>query len=50
MAGHVPYRVLVTVASLAAVAIVSLLVNQITIAALAAGALAGYLGKVNGSA
>ena len=46
----VPYRVLVTVSSLTSIALVALYIGQIEIAALAAGALAGYLGKVNGSA
>ena len=35
--------------ALVAVAVVALGVGQITIAALAVGALAGYLGKLNGS-
>ena len=45
---RLPWRVLITVATLGAVAMVALVVEQITIAALAVGALAGYLGKVNG--
>ena len=45
----IPWKVLVTVASLTSIALASLALGQIEIAALAAGALAGYLGKVNGS-
>lgn len=45
----VPWRILITVSSLTAIALLSLAVEQLEIAALAAGALAGYLGKVNGS-
>lgn len=44
-----PWKVLVTVGSLTSIALVGLAVGQIEIVALAAGALAGYLGKVNGS-
>ena len=44
-----PWKVLVTVPSLVAVALVALLAGQDVIAAAAAGALAGYLGKLNGS-
>lgn len=44
-----PTRVVVTVAALSAVAITALLLGQTEIAAAAGGALAGYLGKVNGS-
>ena len=44
-----PYRVLITVASLTSVALIALALSQTEIALVAAGALAGYLGKVNGS-
>ena len=44
-----PVRVVVTVAALSAVAITALFLGQTEIAAAAGGALAGYLGKVNGS-
>ncbi len=50
MTTKLPWKVFITVSSLTAIALVSLTVGQIEIAALAAGALAGYLGKVNGSA
>ena len=46
----ISWRVIITVLSLTAVAITALILNQITIAALAGGALAGYLGRVNGAA
>ena len=45
----IPWRVVITVASLTSIALMALAVGQIEIVALAAGALAGYLGKVNGS-
>ena len=44
---HVP-TVLATVFALAAIAIAGLLAHNDPIAYIAAGALAGYLGKVNG--
>ena len=44
-----PYRVLITVSSLTAIALVALVVGQTEIAALAAGGAVGYLGKVNGA-
>ena len=48
--GHVvPWKVLVTVPSLVVVAVVAFLVGQDLVAATAVGALAGYLGRVNGS-
>ncbi len=46
---HVPYRVIVTVASLTVVASVSLAVGFPEGALVALGALGGYLGKVNGA-
>ncbi len=46
----VPWRPIVTVAALTAVAIAGLAVGVNEIALLAVGALAGYLGKVNGRA
>ncbi len=45
----VPWKVLVTVPSLLGVALVAILADQREIAFLAVGALAGYLGRVNGS-
>lgn len=50
MRKHPPWKILITVSSLAAIALTALVVDQVEIAALAAGALAGYLGKVNGAA
>ncbi len=44
-----PWKVLVTVPSLLTVAIAALAVDQIVVAAAAVGALAGYLGKLNGA-
>lgn len=44
-----PWKVLVTVPSMVAVVVVALLAGYDLIAAGAAGALAGYLGKLNGS-
>lgn len=49
MAEHVPYRVVITVAALTVVASVSLAVGFVEGALVAIGALAGYLGRVNGS-
>ena len=46
---HVPWRVAITVPSLVLVAVVALVLGEQVIAAAAAGALAGYLGKLNGS-
>ncbi len=46
----IPWRPVVTVAALTAVAITGLVVGSNEIAFLAVGALAGYLGKVNGKA
>lgn len=44
-----PWKVLVTVPSLVALAIAALAFDQVVLAAAAGGALAGYLGKLNGS-
>ncbi len=44
-----PWKVLVTVPSLLALAIAALAFDQVVLAAAAGGALAGYLGKLNGS-
>ncbi len=44
----IPWRAIATTASITAIAIAALAVGQIEIAAAAAGALIGYLGKVNG--
>lgn len=44
-----PWKVLVTVGVLGVVVVASLVVGQIEIALVAVGALAGYLGKLNGS-
>ncbi len=44
----IPWRPIVTVAALTAVAMMGLSVGSNEIAFLAVGALAGYLGKVNG--
>ncbi len=49
MPDHVPYRVIITVASLTVVASISLYVGFVEGALVAIGALAGYLGRVNGS-
>ncbi len=49
MPGAVPWKVLVTVPSLVAVAVVALVFGEPVLAAAAGGALAGYLGKLNGS-
>jgi len=49
MAYAYPWKVLITVPSLVAVAVVALLAGQNLIAAGAAGALAGYLGRLNGT-
>ncbi len=46
----IPWRPIVTVAALTVVAVVGLSVGSNEIAFLAVGALAGYLGKVNGRA
>ncbi len=45
----IPWKVLITVSSLTAFGLVALFLGHLELAALAAGALAGYLGKVNGS-
>ncbi len=45
----VPWKVLITVPSLVAVALGGLATGHNEIALLAVGALAGYLGRVNGS-
>lgn len=45
----VPWKVLITVPSLVAVAVTALLIGENLIAAAAGGALAGFLGKLNGS-
>ncbi len=45
----IPWKVLITVPSLVAVALGSLAAGQIEIALVAVGALGGYLGRVNGS-
>lgn len=48
--GHsFPWKVAVTVPSLVAVSVVALVLGEHVIAAGAAGALAGYLGKLNGA-
>ncbi len=50
MAEHkIPWKIVVTIPSLVGVAVVAMLIGQTEIAAGAAGALAGYLGKLNGS-
>ncbi len=46
---HLHGRVYVTVAALTAFGLVAMVMGQNELAALAAGALAGYLGKVNGT-
>ncbi len=46
---QIPWKVLTTVGVLGAVALTSLIVGQIEIALVSVGALAGYLGKLNGS-
>ncbi len=46
---NVPWKVLVTVPSLVSVAVVALVLGEQVLAAAAVGALAGYLGKLNGS-
>ncbi|MCJ2532027.1 MAG: hypothetical protein LN413_06995 [Candidatus Thermoplasmatota archaeon] len=46
---HVPWTVAVTVPSIVVVVVVSLFLGYELVAAGAAGALAGYLGKLNGS-
>ncbi|MFQ5810611.1 MAG: hypothetical protein ACE5JM_13425 [Armatimonadota bacterium] len=45
----IPWKVIVTVFSVTAFGLVALAVGQTELAAAAAGALIGYLGKVNGS-
>lgn len=45
---HLPFKILITVPSLVVVVVVSLLLGYDLVAAGAAGALAGYLGKLNG--
>ena len=49
MAHVYPWKVILTVSILGAFGIVALLMGQLEMAALAGGALAGYLGKVNGA-
>ena len=49
MAKKFPYKVIVTVSSLTAFGLLALFLGHLELAALAGGALAGYLGKVNGS-
>lgn len=49
MGRDLPWKVLVTVPSLVAVAVVALVLGQDLIAAASVGALAGYLGKLNGA-
>ncbi len=46
---HLHVRVYVTIAALTAFGLVALVMGQNELAALAVGALAGYLGKVNGT-
>ncbi len=46
---EIPWKVLITVGVLGAVTVVSLAVGQVEIALVSVGALAGYLGKLNGS-
>ncbi len=46
---HLHGRVYVTVGALTAFGLTALVMGQNELAALAAGALAGYLGKVNGT-
>ncbi len=46
---HPPWKVLMTVGVLGAVASVAMVAGQEEIALVATGALAGYLGRVNGS-
>ncbi len=50
MTTKIPYKVIVTVSSLTAFGLIALALGETELAALAGGALAGYLGKVNGSA
>ncbi len=45
----IPWKVVVTIPSLVAVAVVALVLGETVIAAGAVGALAGYLGKLNGA-
>ena len=45
----VPWRIVVTVLSLTALGVAGLVAGVHEVAYLAAGALAGYLGKVNGA-
>lgn len=47
--GKLPWKVLVTVISLTVVSVTFGLLGEYVIAAAAVGALAGYLGKLNGS-
>ncbi len=47
--GRVPWKVIATISSLTAFGLVALFLGQTELAALAGGALAGYLGKVNGA-
>lgn len=44
-----PWKVITTVAAITVFGVSALVVGQIELAAAAAGALIGYLGKVNGS-
>ena len=45
----IPWKVLITVGVLGTVAVAAMAAGQIEIALVCAGALAGYLGKLNGS-
>ena len=49
MAHVYPWKVILTITSLTAFGLLALALGQTELAALAGGALAGYLGKVNGS-
>ncbi len=49
MARAYPWKVIVTVSSLTAFGLLALALGHLELAALAGGALAGYLGKVNGA-
>ena len=45
----VPWKVLATIGSLTVFGLVALVLGHVELAAVAGGALAGYLGKVNGA-
>lgn len=45
-----PWRPIITVTALTVFGVVALALGHVELAALAGGALAGYLGKVNGAA